>query len=122
MPYLLENKKISFEEAFPELEPTAFELLVRQGKCGNYSQKEPHQRLGHDRIGHISCENPSCKGDSLALSNELYSFIRRMIELKEVATVKNFCCKGYEIKPTKSDGYGKSCSNMFEITVSLKYK
>ncbi|HMT92897.1 hypothetical protein [uncultured Thiothrix sp.] len=51
MNYLLGTESISFVQAFPEIEPSSFLVLVRQGKCGNYSKDEASQSFNYDQIG-----------------------------------------------------------------------
>ena len=60
------------------------------------------------RLDFVGCSNLACSGGGLDLPNKLYSLIREMIEKGQALLVKNFCCRGHELRPTKYDTYGKS--------------
>ena len=122
MNYLLGTESISFVQAFPEIEPSSFLVLVRQGKCGNYPKDESNQSFNYDQIRFVICNNSACSGGGLDLPNKLYSLIREMIEKNESICVKDFCCRGHEIKPTKYDIYGKDCAQLFGVTISFETK
>jgi hypothetical protein len=108
------SKKVSFEEAFPEIKDISIEVTEK----GKGVMPEFNTMIYSNNIGEfINCSNDVCYNGGFSIGE----IIREMIASgqSELDTTKK--CQGYEGSPKGRKRY-RSCLNYFKIKVSIIYK
>lgn len=109
-------KKVSFEEAFPELEDLRIEVKESGYGVGERTGVRTYT-LDNLPGEYIDCSNPHCYGGGFSVG----SIVRSMVREGETAFEAGQLCKGYEGSPKGRRKY-RDCLNCFEINVSLRYR
>jgi len=109
------SRKVSFREAFPQLESARVE--VEELPHGNpaHSMKFTYDT---DEIGeYIDCHNPLCYNGGFSLGK----IIREMVAQRKTHLETHRLCQGYEGSPKGRRKY-RDCLHFFNIRVSLTYR
>ena len=128
--YLLSNK-ISFTEAFPEIEDIFIEVkefessMIKPEKdeeweraMGSYSSYPRIHRFSKNHFPgeNINCSNALCFNGGFSIG----SIVRTMLGKKETFKEGIGHCKGYVGSPKGKRKY-RDCSHQFEYKVAIKY-
>jgi hypothetical protein len=108
------GRKVSFDEAYPEIEDVVVE--VKENGYGSYGASRTYAKA-YFPGEFIDCSNPSCYGGGFSIGQIIYEMKRN--RQTEYATSK--ICKGCEGSPKGRRRY-RSCINVFEIKVTVKYR
>ncbi len=106
--------KVSFDEAFPEIE----DVVVEVKEPGNILRRESKGIHRKPYLGeYIDCSNPLCHNGGFSIGTILREMVRdRQTELE---TYK--ICQGAEGSRKGRRKY-RDCMNFLEIRVSIKYR
>ena len=108
--------KVSFEEAFPEIEDLIVEVEesgqgVSERNCKRTYRK---QNLPGE---YINCSNPLCYNGGFSIG----SILREMIRNRQTELETSELCQGNE-SSLKGRRIYRKCMNSFKIKVSIKYR
>lgn len=113
--YVFVNK-VSFEEAFPEIEDII--ITVEESGKGFDNLNNKHTYTKQNFPGeYIDCSNPLCYSEGFSLGK----IIRNMVKEKKTELETLEICLGYEGSP-KGKKYYRDCLNQFRVKISIKYK
>ena len=109
------SKKVSFDEAFPEIE----DVIVEVEERGQVPQHHRHfRKYTKKNLGEfIDCSNPPCYDGVFSIG----SILREMVAQKQTELETLECCQGNEASEKGKRIY-RSCANIFSIRVSIKYR
>ena len=109
------SKKVSFEEAFPEIEDLTVEVEERGKGVREWDRKRTY---GKKYLGeYIDCSNSICYNGGFSIG----SILREMVKKKKTTEEGSVSCQGYEGSPKGRIRY-RSCINFFNYNISIKYK
>jgi len=111
------SKKVSFNEAFPQLEDYTIEVLELEDMMWG---KEVRTRLfnrDNPPVESVDCSNHICYSGGISIGSILRNMVREG-KTEEAVTEK---CRGYEGSPKGQKRY-RSCAHFFKVKVKLKYK
>jgi len=109
-------KKVSFEEAFPEIEDVRVE--VEEFGHGVYEENRRSVYPSKTHLGeYIDCRNPLCYNGGFSIGD----ILREMVAHGETELEIRKMCQGNEASPKGRKVYRK-CLNMFTVKVSLTYR
>ncbi len=113
---LIFTKKVSFDEAFPEIEDLT--VTVKETGQGVHNWDEVSTYRKQNIPGEfINCRNPLCYKGGFSIGSALRDMVRnRQTELETIEI-----CRGNEASPKGRRIY-RTCANFFKIKVSIKYK
>jgi hypothetical protein len=108
------TKKVSFEEAFPEIDN--FQIEVEEIGLHSHPIKEQFD-LQHPSSEYFDCHNTRCYRGGVSIGKILRKMVRERLESFETTEI----CQGYEgsLKGKRKD---QDCLTCFKIKVILKYK
>jgi len=110
------SQKVSFQEAFPELQDARVEVEEDGEGTSHWNNKLVYSAksgLGE----YIDCHNPLCYKGGVNIG----SIVRSMVTQKQTEFETSVLCKGYEGSPKGRRKY-RDCINFFKIKVTLTYK
>ncbi len=114
------TRKVSFDEAFPEIEKIVIEVEERgdgvnlSGFCDSRRIYKNPNLPGE----YIDCSNPLCYSGGVRIG----SIIHEMVRARSTERVGSTSfCQGYEGSPKGRRRYRK-CTNSFKVKVSITYK
>ena len=110
------SQKVSFDEAFPEIE----DLTVEVEKFGEGVQKWNRKSVYRKQNfpgEYIDCNNSLCYNGGFSIG----SILREMVKNKQLELETSELCIGYEGSPKGIKKY-RSCLNCFKVKVTIKYK
>jgi hypothetical protein len=110
------SKKVSFAEAFPQIEDLVIEVEESGRDVWHGSSKSTY-RMDHLPGEYINCSNSLCYNGGFSIG----SILREMVRNKQTEIETGKMCQGNEGSPKGRKIYRK-CLNMFKIKVSLTYK
>ena len=109
-------KKVSFDEAFPEIEDLTVEVEEFGHGISGWGQKFIYRKQNFPGEC-INCSNPLCYNGGFSIG----SILREMARNKQTELETEKMCQGYEGSPKGRKRY-RDCSNSFKIKISIKYK
>lgn len=109
-------KKVSFDEAFPEIEDLTVEVEESGHGVSDWHRKSTYRKQNLPGQ-YIDCSNPLCYNGGFSIG----LILRQMVRNKQTELETSKLCQGNEGSPKGRRIYGK-CMNFFEIKVSIKYK
>lgn len=109
------SKKVSFIDAFPEIETINVEVIEDGYGVSDWTNP---RRFSKYNIGEfINCSNSLCYNGGFSVGK----IVRDMLAKKETHREETEYCQGYEGSPKGRRRY-RSCNNNFEIKVDITYK
>ena len=114
--YLIPRGKVTFEEAFPELENVNIKISFLRG--GGREEKTEIFTKDNFTGNGVRCSNPDCKNGGLSAITIL-SLIKKMISEKKVQLEEHKFCNGglYKGQTRYND-----CGWSFNIDISIQLK
>lgn len=109
-------KKVSFDEAFPEIEDLTVEVEESGHGISDWNRKSTYRKK-YFPGEYIDCSNPLCYNGGFSIG----SILSEMIRNKQTELETSKLCQGNEGSPKGRRIYRK-CINFFKIKVSIKYK
>lgn len=108
-------RKVSFAEAFPEIEDTRVEAkeygyAPEAKQCWLYTREHPPGE-------YVDCSNPLCYNGGFSIASVLRQMARDGLTEHETSGL----CQGNEGSPKGRRIYRK-CMHSFEVKVTIKYK
>ena len=110
------GKKVSSDEAFPQLQDWTVEVEESGRGVGDRKRKSTYGKQ-YFPGEYINCSNSLCYNGGFSIGLILHKMVRN--KQTELETTES--CKGNEGSPKGRRIYGK-CMNFFKIKVSIKYK
>ncbi|AKI97035.1 hypothetical protein [Kosmotoga pacifica] len=112
----LYSKKVSFEEAFPEIEDLTVEVEETGHGVSELNRKRTYRKQ-YFPGEYIDCSNPLCYNGGFSIG----SILREMVKKRQTELETLKLCQGHEGSPKGRRIYRK-CMNFFKVKVSIKYK
>jgi hypothetical protein len=109
-------KKVSFDEAFSEIEDLTVEVEESGHGISGWNRKSTYRKQ-YFPGEYIDCSNPLCYNGGFSIG----SILRKMVRNKQTELETSKLCQGNEGSPRGRRIYRK-CMNFFKIKVSIKYK
>lgn len=112
------SEKVPFAEAFPEIE--SVEVYFKETGYGVISlgpDDDGWMKLSTQPSEFVNCSNGLCYNGGFGLG----SIIREMVVNKKTSNEGYKGCRGYEGSPKGRRRY-RSCANMFQYKVVIKYR
>jgi len=110
------GKKVTFKEAFPEIQELNIEIIESGKGVGEWNEKGTYT-LDFPPAEFIDCSNKLCFKGGLRIADIIHEMAINKTEHCE----KCESCFGNETSPKGSKIY-KKCLNSFEVKVDIKYK
>jgi hypothetical protein len=112
----LDESKVSFREAFPQIEDIIIE--VEESGRGVDSRDRKRSYARQDFPGeYVNCSNTLCYGGGFSIGRPL----RAMVSEIQTEFEGSSLCKGRQGSPKGKRTYG-SCPNFFQFKITVKYK
>lgn len=110
------GKKVSFAEAFPQIDNLVIEVEERGHDIWKGGNKKTY---GIDYLPgeYINCSNPLCYNGGFSIGE----ILRDMVNNKKTEMETSEICQGYEGSPKGRRIY-RRCHNLFRIKVSMSFK
>ena len=112
-------KKVSFDEAFPEIENITVEVEERQSGFP-HSASSPSRRI-YEKSNfpgeYVNCGNLRCYNGGISVGSIIREMVDKCVTKQEVSRI----CQGYEGSPKGRRRY-RSCLNSFKVKVSIGYR
>ena len=109
-------QKVSFEEAFPEIEDLTVEVEESGHGVSEWNRKRTYRKQNFPGE-YIDCSNPLCYNGGFSIG----SILREMVRNRQTELETSKLCQGNEGSPKGRRIYRK-CMNFFKIKVSIKYR
>jgi hypothetical protein len=113
---LVFGRKVTFDEAFPQIEDLKVEVIESGHGIIGQSRKSFYRKQ-YFPGEYINCSNPLCYNGGFSIG----SILREMVSNKQTELETTESCQGYEGSPKGRRKY-KGCLNFFKIKISIKYK
>ena len=113
---LVFGRKVSFDEAFPEIEDLTVEVEESESGISDLGKKYTFRKQDLP-CEYIDCRNPLCYKGGFSIG----SILHEMVRTKQTNLETSKVCQGNEGSPKGRKIY-RSCMNFFKIKVSIKYK
>ena len=107
------SEKVSFAEAFPEVEQVAVEVNESDAGVGGVTRRFSASSLGE----YIDCSNPLCFNGGFSIGRIIWG----MVEKRETSQQGSEICQGYEGSPKGRRKY-RDCMRFFKWEVEIQYK
>jgi len=107
------DQKITFENAFPEVE----ECIVEVEESGHGVSEWGRERTYRNPGQYINCSNTLCYNGGFSIGSE----IRDMVRKRETEREDSALCQGNEGSPKGRRIYRK-CMNFFKFKIRIEYK
>lgn len=113
------SKKVSFEEAFPEIADIVIKISENGKDVYNLEQGVSEYTYGiHNFPGEfVDCSNFLCYNGGISIGSLIHEMYRDRVT--EIETSK--LCRGYEGSPKGRRKYGR-CLNFFKVKISITYR
>ncbi len=109
------GKKVSFVEAFPNVEDITIEVREEGHGVGFRFGPIVYRKGSFSEF--IDCSNPFCYRGGFSMG----SILREMVDGNKTTFTTGKSCQGYEGSPKGARRY-RSCMNWFDVKVEIKYK
>jgi len=110
------SRKVSFDEAFPEIEDLIIEVEESSGVPSPGGSKSIYNRQNMPGE-YINCSNSLCYNGGFSIG----SILREMVSKKQTELETSKFCQGNEASPKGRRVYRK-CWHSFKTKVSIKYR
>lgn len=115
------SKKVSFEEAYPEIKEISIEVIESDGPLEPDFENPPHypnrkMKYGKDVGEYIDCHNTVCFNGGFSVG----SIIQEMVGQKQTYKQDSTFCRGYEGSPKGKKRY-QSCLHMLHYRIRIQY-
>ncbi len=112
------RKKISFDEAFPEIDDIRVEVEERGEGVRQFFPGDSKSIYGKSLLGeYVDCSNSLCYNGGVSIGEAIREMVRSRATERETSQI---CC-GYEGSPKGRRKYRK-CTNHFKVKVAIKFK
>ena len=110
------GKKVSFAEAFPEIEDLRVTVVESGDGVWGDSRTMAYSKA-HPPGEYVNCSNPLCYNGGVSLGQ----IIRNMASTREMELEQEYVsCRGYEGSPKGRRRYGP-CFNSFAVKIQITY-
>ena len=113
------SRKVSFEEAFPEIADIVIEIS-EDGKDVPYleqGEKEYTYRIRDYPGEFVDCSNSLCYNGGISIGSLVHKMYREHATELQISKL----CRGYEGSPKGRRKYGR-CLNFFRVEISITYR
>ncbi len=112
-PVFMTGEKVTFEEAFPDIEELMVEVRERYGEFIG-----PKHRFSKKNVKpKMECSNPNCYQSGL----DIQSILRELVSVRETDYGSTELCHPLDTEKKGGSGF-KRCNHFFEIVVHIEYK